>query len=105
MLRPDTIFETNFFNSDDGKSWTDLSSYVELSQGIHASKSRSVIFDEVSAGSMQLALDNSLGTFNNSRADLPYFGLINVDVPLRLRARWPRVPADTVNMLSDDQSA
>lgn len=105
MVRPDTIFEINFFDTEDGSSWTDLSSYVELSQGINVSKRRQVIFDDVSSGSMSIPLDNSLGTFNNDRADLPYFGLINVDVPIRLRARYPRVPTDTVNMLSDDQSA
>ena len=105
MVRPDTIFEANFFNSDDGKSWTDLSSYVEASQGINISRRRQLIFDDVSSGSMQIYLDNSLGTFNNDRADLPYFGLIDIDVPVRFRARYPRVPTDTINMLSDDQSA
>jgi len=105
MVRPDTIFEANFFDTADGRSWTDLSSYVELNQGINVSRRRQVIFDEVSSGSMQLSLDNSLGTFNNDRADLPYFGLINIDVDMRLRARYPRVPTDTINMLSDDQSA
>jgi hypothetical protein len=105
MVRPDTIFEASFFNTDDGAAWTDLSSYVELSQSINVSRRRSVIFDDVSSGSMQLSLDNTLGTFNNDRADLPYFGLINIDVPVRLRARYPRVPTDTINMLSNDQSS
>src|SRR5882762_3272779 len=95
MVRPDTIFEANFFDTKDGKSWTDLSSYVELNQGINVSRRRQVIFDDVSSGSMQLSLDNSLGTFNNDRSDLPYFGLINIDVDVRLRARYPRVPTDT----------
>jgi hypothetical protein len=105
MVRPDTIFEANFFDTDDGSAWTDLSSYVEASQGINISRRRQVIFDDVSSGSMQLSLDNSNGTFNNDRADLPYFGLINIDVPVRFRARYPRVPTDTINMLTDDQSA
>ena len=104
MVRPDTVFEASFFNTDDGSAWTDLSSYVEASQGINISRRRQVIFDDVSSGSMGLSLDNSLGTFNNDRADLPYFGLVNIDVPVRFRARWPRVPTDTINLLSDDQS-
>jgi hypothetical protein len=105
LVRPDTIFEANFFNTADGQSWTDLSDYVELQQGITASRRRQVVFDDVSSGSMQLFLDNSLGTFNNDRSDLEFTGLINIDVPVRLRARYPRVPTDTVNMLTDDQSA
>lgn len=104
LERPDTIFEANFFNTTDGQSWTNLSDYVELQEGISISKRRQLIFDEVSAGTLALYLNNSDGTFNNDRSDLDFFGLIKVDVPVRFRARWPRVPADTVNMLTDDQS-
>src|SRR6266487_3610944 len=104
LTRPDTIFEANFFNTGDGQAWTNLSDFVELQEGIAISRRRQVIFDEVSSGTMSIFLNNSDGDFNNDRADLQFFGLINIDVPVRFRARWPRVPADTVNMLSDTQS-
>ena len=104
IARPDMVFEANFFDTLDGSNWTDLSSYVELDQGINVSRRRQLIFDEVSAGSLGISLDNSAGTFNNDRSDLPYAGLIDIDVPVRLRARWPNVPSGTVNMLSDNES-
>ena len=104
IARPDVIFEANFFDTVDGQNWTDLSSYVELNQGISVSRRRQLIFDEVSAGTLGIFLDNSAGTFNNDRTDLPYAGLIDIDVPVRLRARWPSVPSGTVNMLSDVES-
>ena len=105
LTRPDTIFEASFFDSTDGNSWTNLTDFVEGQEGISISRRRQIIFDEVSAGSLALFLDNSLGTFNNNRTDLEFAGLINIDVPVRFRARYPRVPTDTVNMLTDDQSA
>ncbi|MGH7238761.1 MAG: hypothetical protein ACREHG_01715, partial [Candidatus Saccharimonadales bacterium] len=104
LTRPDTIFEANFYNTEDGASWTNLSDYVELQEGISISRRRQVIFDEVSSGSFAVTLDNSLGTFNNERSDLEFTGLINIDVPVRYRARWPRVPTDSINMLTDTQA-
>lgn len=105
LTLPDTVFEANFFDSLDGQNWTDLSSYVEANAGINISRRRQLIFDEVSAGSFSIYLDNSAGTFNNDRTDLPYAGLIGIDVPVRMRARWPNVPSGTVNMISDNESA
>lgn len=104
LARPDTIFEANFFNSTDGQSWTNLSDYVELQEGLSISRRRQVVFDEVGSGSLTIFLNNSDGTFNNARVDKPYYGLLTVDVPVRARARWPRCPTDTVNMLSADES-
>src|ERR1700744_5454949 len=105
MPRPDLIVETGFFSSLDGQAWTDLSSYVELDQGLSTSRRRQLVFDEVSAGAWSGYFDNSLGTFNNERSDLPYFGLIDIDVPLRMRARWPAVNTGaTINLLSDSES-
>src|SRR3954447_1111060 len=105
LTLPDMVFEANFFDSTDGQNWTDLTRYVEADQGINISRRRQLIFDEVSAGSFSLYLDNSAGTFNNDRVDLPYAGLIGIDVPVRMRARFPNVPSGTVNMLSDNESA
>jgi len=102
--RPDTIFEANFFNTQDGQAWTNLSNFVELQEGVSISQRRQIIFDEVSAGSMSISLDNSNGDFNNNRSDLQFFGLINIDVPVRYRIRWPRNPTDTVNMLAAEES-
>jgi hypothetical protein len=104
IARPDLVFEANFFDTSDGNSWMDLSSYIELNQGINVSRRRQLIFDEVSAGSLGLYLDNSAGTFNNDKVGNVLLGLIDIDVPVRLRARWPNVPSGTVNMLSDSES-
>lgn len=91
FARPDTIFEANFFNSGDGQAWTNLSDYVELNQGVDISMRRQLVFNDVAAGTMTLYLDNSTGIFNNDRNDLPYFGLVNVDTPVRYRIRWPNL--------------
>ena len=87
IVRPDTIFEANFFNTEDGQAWTNLSDYVELDQGIAIAMRRQLVFNDVSAGTMSLSLDNSTGIFNNDRVDQPYFGLMNVDTPVRFRIR------------------
>lgn len=105
LPRPDLIVETGFFSSLDGQAWTDLSSYIELDQGISTGRRRQLVFDEVSQGSWTGSFDNSLGTFNNDRTDLPYTGLIDIDVPLRMRARWPAVNTGAItNLLSDTES-
>ena len=104
IARPDLVFEANFFDTSDGNSWMDLSPYIELDQGINVSRRRQLIFNEVSAGTLGLYLDNSAGTFNNDKVGNALLGLIDIDVPVRLRARWPNAPSGTVNMLSDYES-
>jgi hypothetical protein len=104
LARPDHIFEANFFNTDDGPVWTDLTSYVELQEGIAAGKRRQNVFDNVAPATFSIFLDNSAGTFNNDKVTSPYCGLVNLDVPVRFRLRWPNCPSATNNMLSDVQS-
>ena len=105
LPRPDTIFEANFFNTQDGQAWTNLSDYVELNQGVDISMRRQLVFSDVAAGALTLSLDNSLGTFNNDKVGNDFFGLVTVDTPVRYRIRWPRVPTDTVNMLAAEEAA
>src|ERR1035438_7017810 len=104
LARPDHIFEANFTNTDDGPVWTDLTSYVEVQEGIVAGKRRQNVFDNVAPATFSIALDNSAGTFNNDKTTAPYFGLVNLDVPVRFRLRWPNCPSATNNMLFDVQS-
>src|ERR1700744_4500015 len=105
LPRPDLVVEANFFDTLDGQGWTDLSSYVEVNQTLSMSRRRQLLFDEVSAGAFSAFLDNSSGIFNNDRTDLPYAGLIGIDIPIRMRARWPSVELGaTVNLISDNES-
>jgi len=104
LPRPDHIFEVAFTSLDDGLVWTNLTDYIELQEGIKVSKRRQNVFDDVSPATLGLALDNSLGTFNNDKAGQPFLGKVLIDVPSRLRIRWPNVPTTTANMLSDVQS-
>lgn len=102
LLRPDEIFEAAFFSTDDGPVWVDLSDYIE--EGLKVSLRRTTVFDDTSPGTFATSLLNSDGLFNNDRADSPFFGTVNLDVPVRYRARWPNVPDTTRNMLTDVQS-
>jgi hypothetical protein len=105
LPKPDHIFEAAFTTVDDGQVWSNLTDYIELQEGLKVSKRRSSVFDEVAPATLNLALDNSAGTFNNDKVTSPYFGKVLIDVPSRLRFRWPNVPTATANMLSDIQSA
>lgn len=109
LARPDHLVETNFFSTDDGPVWTNISDYVELQEKITVSRRRQTVFDEVAPATAQYYLDNSLGTFNNDQPTSPFYGVVNVDVPTRLRIRWPNVGdgtnGTTRNLLSDVQSA
>ena len=104
LPRPDHVFEVAFTSVDDGQVWSNLTDFIELQEGLKVSKRRSSVFDEVAPATLNLALDNSAGTFNNDKLSSPYFGKVLIDVPSRLRFRWPNVPTATANMLSDIQS-
>lgn len=104
LPRPDHIVEASFFSSDDNTIWSDISPWVELDKGLKIARRRQTVFDEVSPATMDLFLDNKDGTFNGDNPSSPFYGNVNVDVPVRFRLRWPRVGIDTNNMLSDIQS-
>jgi hypothetical protein len=105
LPQPDHIVEANFFNTDDGPVWTNLTDYVEISEGLKAGKRRQNVFDDVAPATFAVYLDNSLGTFNNDKSTSPFVGMVNLDVPVRFRLRWPNCPSTTANMLGDTQSA
>jgi hypothetical protein len=104
LPRPDHVLEANFFNTDDGPVWSDLSGYVELQEGVKIGKRRQNVFDDVAPATLDISLDNSLGTFNNDKLTSPFAGVVSLDTPVRFRLRWPNCPGTTANMLSDVQS-
>jgi hypothetical protein len=109
LNRPDQIFEAQFFSTDDGPVWVDLSSYIELQAGLKTGRRRQTVFDDVAPGTLSLSLDNSTGIFNTDKAGSPFLGLVGLDVPVRYRLRWPNVgstanPGSTRNLLSAGQS-
>jgi hypothetical protein len=107
LPRPDHVFEANFFNAENGPVWSNLTDYVELTEGLKTGRRRQTVFDQVAPATFDAFLDNSGGVFNTDREDSPFYGKVNLDVPVRFRIRWPNAvgaQAVTRNRLSAAQS-
>lgn len=80
------------------RTWTDVSDYVELDQGITIVVGRGDELSETQPNMLSLAVDNSDGRFSPSLAAGAYYPNVKVGRPIRVRATYPPQPA--ANLLS-----
>ncbi|MCX5201040.1 LamG domain-containing protein [Streptomyces sp. NBC_00237] len=87
-------------------TWTDISQYVDMVQGIAISRGASDELSETQPGTMTLRLDNADGRFTPGNSASPYYPFVRRNAPVRAAvttttartgvAPWPAA------MLSDD---
>jgi hypothetical protein len=68
-------------------TWTDISAYVRLADGIHVTRGRTSEFSDVQPGTMSLTLDNRARLFDPSYAAGTYFGQLLPQTRIRHRVR------------------
>jgi hypothetical protein len=67
-------------------TWTDVSQYVELAEGITISGGRQDERSQADANQLSLVLDNSDGRFTAGRSSSPYYPNVKLDRPIRVLA-------------------
>jgi len=75
--------------NDASPTWTDISSYVDMSKSVIDAKSgRSAVRANLSPGSLRFVLDNSDRRFDPSYTAGPYYGDLVPGVPVRVRTTY-----------------
>lgn len=78
-----------FGPNDASPTWTDISSYVDMSKSVVDAKSgRSAVRGSLSPGSLRFVLDNSDRRFDPSYTAGPYYGDLVPGVPVRVRTTY-----------------
>lgn len=78
------------------RTWTDVSSYVEATQGITITRGRQDEQSKVSPGSLALVLDNRDGRFTPGNTGSPHYPNVLIGRPIRVRATVGGTPYDRI---------
>lgn len=91
LYMPDVVVELAFGSgvrtAAASRTWTFVSAYVELEQGIDIEGGRGDQFSTCDANSIKLVLDNSDGRFTAGLSSSPYYPNVKVGTPIRVRAK------------------
>lgn len=82
-------FNSTFTTPEGSRVWTDVSQWVELSQGINITYGRSDERSQADANTMSLTLDNRDGRFTPERPASPYYPNVRLYRPIRVRSTPP----------------
>lgn len=85
-LRLEIAFDSGVRTPIASRTWTDVSEYVELEQGITITGGRADERSVTEANRLELTLDNTDGRFTPERASSPYYPDVKIGRPIRLRA-------------------
>jgi hypothetical protein len=90
---PDVVveiaFDSNFATPAASRTWTDVSTYVELADGIDIGIGRQDERSTADANQLTLTLDNSDGRFTALRSGSPYYPDVKIGRPIRVKATPP----------------
>lgn len=88
-VRVEVAFDSGVQTAAASRTWTDISAYVELDQGITITRGRGDEMATADADQLTLTLDNSDGRFTPERSASPYYPNVKIGRPIRVRARAP----------------
>ena len=88
-VQVDIAFNAGYTTPAASRTWTDVSSYVELAQGIDITFGRQDERSVADANQLTLTLDNSDGRFTAFRSASPYYPNVKVGRPIRVRVTPP----------------
>ena len=97
-LKVEVAFNAGVRTAKASRTWTDVSDYVELDDGITATGGRADERGECDANTVALTVDNSDGRFTPERTSSPYYPNVKIGRPIRVTATYP--PASATNLLS-----
>lgn len=85
---PDVVvevaFDSGYSTPAASRTWTDVSSYVELAQSIGISRGRSDEFADCDPNKLTLTLDNRDGRFTAGKTDGAYYPDVKIGRPIRV---------------------
>lgn len=88
-LKVEVAFNAGFATAAASRTWTDITSYVELAEGIDIRFGRRDEFSTAEANTLTLTLDNSDGRFTPERSSSPYYPNVKLYRPIRVTATLP----------------
>ena len=88
-VQVDIAFTSTFATPAASRTWTDVSAYVELHDGIDITVGRQDERSTADANQISLTLDNTDGRFTAGRAASPYFPNVKIGRPIRVRVTPP----------------
>ena len=88
-VQVDIAFNAGFMTPAASRTWTDISAYVELHEGIDINFGRQDERSVADANQMTLTLDNKDGRFTAFRASSPYYPNVKIGRPIRVRVTPP----------------
>lgn len=87
-------------------TWTDISRYVDMVQGVAINRGASDELSEIQPGTATLTLDNQDGRFTPGNTTSPYYPFVRRNAPIRIAVTVPTPVTGTapwpMEMLSDD---
>ena len=85
-VQVEIAFNSGYATPSASRTWTDVSTYVELAEGIDINFGRGDELSTTDANSVRLTLDNSDGRFTAARAASPYYPNVKIGRPIRVTA-------------------
>jgi hypothetical protein len=82
-------FDSNYATPAASRTWTDVSDYAELHDGIDITVGRQDERSTADANTLTLTLDNSDGRFTALRSASPYYPDVKIGRPIRVKATPP----------------
>jgi concanavalin A-like lectin/glucanase superfamily protein len=85
-LKVEVAFNANVVTPAASRTWTDISDFVELDQGIEVEFGRGNEFSLADANGFRVALDNRDGRFTPKKTSSPYYPSVTIGKPIRFLA-------------------
>jgi hypothetical protein len=85
----EVAFDSGYTTPAASRTWTDVTDYVELAQGLDISFGRQDERSTADANTLNLTLDNSDGRFTAGRVASPYYPNVKIGRPIRVKATPP----------------
>jgi hypothetical protein len=94
-VKVEIAFNAGYTTPAASRTWTDVSQWVELADGIGIDHGRQDERSTADANSLTLTLDNTDGRFTAQRAASPYYPNVKIGRPIRVTATPPGGTAST----------
>jgi hypothetical protein len=85
-VQVEVAFDAGYATPAVSRTWTDVSQYVELRQGIDIKFGRQDQFAIADANTLKVVLDNADGRFTPGKASSPYYPNVLIGRPIRVKS-------------------
>lgn len=86
VITVEVAFNAGYSTAAASRTWTDVTTYLEGTEGLSIARGRSDEMSEVSPSTLTLTLDNKDGRFTAGLATSPYYPNVKIGRPIRVTA-------------------